>query len=166
MSVSALVMASRNTLKRTFDEAGLGDPIAASHTMQSGCLSGNTSPLVSQSSAQNDPPTSTLPCASQATPIMVHKEASKKPKLTFAEKEAKRIEKEFKDQERVQEKAKKDEEKTKRDEEKAQKAEEKRIRDAEKEEKRKAREEQTKLKEEEKARKEDEKNKKARVSPF
>ncbi|MCJ1456582.1 hypothetical protein MMC28_006944 [Mycoblastus sanguinarius] len=90
-------------------------------------------------------------------------EQNKKPKLSFAEKQAKRTERELKDRQKT-------EDKVKREEEKARKEGERRVKDAAREEKRKAKEEHYKLKqaekdrkEEERHRKEDEKNKKARV---
>ncbi|KAI9647710.1 hypothetical protein NHQ30_004096 [Ciborinia camelliae] len=100
---------------------------------------------------------------------------AKKPKLTFAEKEARRIEKEFKDEERKREREKKEnekqahlEEKRKRDREKdeekrkkdTEKEEEKKRKDAEKEVERKRKEEEKAAKEEKKRLKDEEKRKK------
>ncbi|TVY16145.1 Chromatin assembly factor 1 subunit rlf2 [Lachnellula arida] len=98
---------------------------------------------------------------------------AKKAKLTFAEKEVKRIQKEFKDQERAAEKAKRDadkqaqaEEKTRKD---AEKEAERQKKDAEREEKKAAqeaekaaREEKRRKKEEDKLKAEEEKRKKER----
>ncbi|KAL4942889.1 chromatin assembly factor 1 subunit A-domain-containing protein [Aspergillus oleicola] len=86
--------------------------------------------------------------------------ASKKRKLTPAEKEAKQQEKEAKQQEKEAKDRQKGEEKARKDEEKARKEEEKRKKEAEKEEERKKREEKKKAKDEEKAAKEEEKRKK------
>lgn len=106
-------------------------------------------------------------------------QTAKKAKLTFAEKEARRVEKEFKDREKAEEKARKEAEKAKKDEdkgrkdvekeaEKAKREEEKKLKEIEKEEKRIAKEEKARLKHEEKARREaeaeEEKMKEARVS--
>ncbi|KAI9830341.1 MAG: hypothetical protein M1819_005722 [Sarea resinae] len=89
--------------------------------------------------------------------------ATKRRKLTFAEKEEKRLEKEIRDMEKAELKAKKDEEKRLKEEEKRKKEdereEEKRRREEEKEEKKKAREEDKRKKEEEKRAKELEKQK-------
>lgn len=100
---------------------------------------------------------------------------AKKPKLTFAEKEAKRIEKEFRDEERKREREKKEnekhvllEEKRKRDRERdeekrkkeAEKEEEKRRKDLEREVERKRKEEEKAAKEEKKRLKDEEKRKK------
>lgn len=85
----------------------------------------------------------------QMSPVKTER-SSKKEKLTFEEKEVRKIEKEFKDRQKAEEKAKKEEEK--------------RARDGVKEKKRKRMEEQNKLKDEEKQRKEEENDKKARVS--
>jgi chromatin assembly factor 1 subunit A len=99
----------------------------------------------------------------------------KKAKLTFAEKEAKRIEKEFKDQQRAEEKARKEAERAAHAEEKARKeaekeaeraahAEEKARKEAEKEAERKRKEEEREAKraaqEAEKAAKEEKRRKK------
>ncbi|KAJ8071113.1 hypothetical protein OCU04_001454 [Sclerotinia nivalis] len=89
---------------------------------------------------------------------------AKKPKLTFAEKEARLIEKKFRDEERKREREKKEndkqaqlEEKRKRDRERD---EEKRKKDAEKEVERKRKEEEKAAKEEKKRLKDEEKRKK------
>jgi chromatin assembly factor 1 subunit A len=88
----------------------------------------------------------------------------KRAKLTFAEKEAKRIEKEFRDQERAAEKAKKDAERQAHAEEKARKDAEKEAerkkKEAEKEEKRLAQEAEKAAKEKRKRKKEEEKRQK------
>lgn len=100
---------------------------------------------------------------------------AKKPKLTFAEKEAKNIERKFREEERKREREKKEhekaaqlEEKRKRDKEKdeekrkkdAEKEEEKKRKDAEKEVERKRKEEEKAMKEEKKKLKDEEKRKK------
>ncbi|KAJ0415847.1 chromatin assembly factor 1 subunit A-domain-containing protein [Aspergillus carlsbadensis] len=86
--------------------------------------------------------------------------ASKKRKLSPAEREAKQQEKEARQQEKETKEKQRLEEKTKKEEEKAKKEEEKKKRDAEKEEERKKREEKKKAKDEEKAAKDEEKRKK------
>lgn len=100
---------------------------------------------------------------------------AKKPKLTFAEKEARLIEKKFREEERKREREKKEndkqaqlEEKRKRDRERdeekrkkdAEKEEEKKRKDAEKEVERKRKEEEKAAKEEKKRLKDEEKRKK------
>lgn len=98
---------------------------------------------------------------------------AKKAKLTFAEKEVKRIQKEFKDQERAAEKAKREADKQAQVEEKARKDAEKEAerkkKEAEREEKKAAqdaekaaREEKRRKKEEDKLKAEEEKRKKER----
>jgi chromatin assembly factor 1 subunit A len=98
---------------------------------------------------------------------------AKKPKLTFQEKELKRINKEIKEREKAEEKARKDAEKKATADEKARKEADKEAerkkKEAEKEEKRAAqeaekaaKEEKRRKKEEEKQKKEDEKRKKER----
>ena len=106
--------------------------------------------------------------AAATAPSTVTQPPAKKAKLTFAEKEARRVEKEFRDRQKAEEKAKKDEEKAKKE---AKREEEKRVKEAEKEEKLRAREEEKRLKleeqllkDEERHRKEEEKIKKSRVS--
>lgn len=104
----------------------------------------------------------------------------KRAKLTFAEREVRRIEKEFKDQERAAEKARLAEERAKKEAERLKNAEEKARKDAEreaekeerrlkleaekaaKEERKRKKEEERKAKEEEKHRAEEEKRKKER----
>jgi chromatin assembly factor 1 subunit A len=85
----------------------------------------------------------------------------KKPKLSFAEKEAKRIEKQFKDQEKARERERKESEKQAQLEEKRQrdkeKDEEKRRKDAEREAERAAKEEKKRIKDAEKKEKEEKK---------
>lgn len=93
---------------------------------------------------------------------------SRRQKLTFAQKEARkaesearRVEKEAKDRQKAEQKAERDTEKRVKY---AEKDAEKQLKEVEKEEKRKARDEQARLKEEEKQRREDEKNKKTKAS--
>lgn len=87
----------------------------------------------------------------------------KKAKLTFAEKEAKRIEKEFKDRQKAEEKARKEAERQAHTEEKARKEAEKEAerkkREAEREEKRAAQEAEKAAKEDKRRKKEEEKRK-------
>ena len=95
----------------------------------------------------------------------------KKPRLTFAEKESKRLEGEAKDWQKAEERAKREQEKEEKGRKKAEKAEvrakkveERRtrdlVRDLVKEEKRRAKEQQNKAKEDEKKKRDDEKKKK------
>ena len=195
MSTLTLGMASPNALKRTYAEAGLDHPtydesnpanfqsLAAPPAFAStqNCAS-SQAPLAPQHSSTHEDfdsaggsiPSGNPPTDPPEPPV-------KKAKLTFAEKEVKRIEKEFKDRQKAEEKAKREEEKAKKEEEKARKEaekeaekvkreEDKRAKDAEREEKRRVKEEQARMRQEEKKQKEDErqkkeeeKNKKARV---
>ena len=187
-----LGMASPNALKRTYAEAGLDHPTYD-----------QSSPAHFQDVATPPAFASTQSCTSSQNPLapqhsgtasgdfnsaggIIHPENPptatseplvKKAKLTFAEKEVKRIEKEFKDRQKAEEKTKREEEKAKKEEErvrkeaeKARREEDKRAKDAEREEKRRFKEEQARIRQEEKKQKEDErqkkeeeKNKKARV---
>ena len=191
-----LGMASSNALKRTYAEAGLDHPTYD-----------QSSPAHFQDVATPPAFASTQSCTSSQNPLapqhsgtafgdfnsaggIIHPENPptatseplvKKAKLTFAEKEVKRIEKEFKDRQKAEEKTKREEEKAKKEEErvrkeaekeaeKARREEDKRAKDAEREEKRRFKEEQARIRQEEKKQKEDErqkkeeeKNKKARV---
>ena len=191
-------MASPNTLKRTYAEAGLDHPtydqsspahfqsLASTLTFESSqSFTSSQNPLAPHhsntasegfNSAGAIIPHENIQTASE--PVV------KKAKLTFAEKEVKRIEREFKDRQKAEEKAKREEEKAKKEEErlrreaekeaeKARREEDKRTKDAEKEEKRRVKEEQARMRQEEKKQKEDErqrkeeeKNKKARVGLF
>ncbi|KAM3068878.1 hypothetical protein ACMFMG_004052 [Clarireedia jacksonii] len=85
----------------------------------------------------------------------------KKPKLSFAEKEAKKIEKQFKDQEKARERERKESEKQAQLEEKRrrdkEKDEEKKRKDAEREAERAAKEEKKRIKDAEKREKEEKK---------
>lgn len=194
MSTLTLGMASPNALKRTYAEAGLDHPtydqstpanfqtlaVPPAFASTQGCTS-SQGPVAPQqftpegfNSAGGIIPSENATTSTLDPPL-------KKSKLTFAEKEVKRIEKEFKDRQRVEEKAKKEEEKAKKEEERARKEaekeaekarreEDKRAKDAEREEKRRIREEQARMRQEEKKQKEDErlkkeeeKNKKARA---
>ena len=189
-------MASPNALKRTYAEAGLDhptyDPSSPVHFQSvvtppafgstQSCTS-NQIPLDPQhsSTASTGFTSAGEIIPPENAPAATSEPAVKKAKLTFAEKEVKRIEKEFKDRQKAEEKAKREEEKTKKEEERARKEaekeaekarreEDKRAKDAEKEEKRRVKEEQTRMRQEEKKQKEDErqkkeeeKNKKARV---
>jgi len=210
MSTLALAMASPSSLKRTYAEAGLEDVLPAPAPSSPFCALTTPSPTPNSATqdkifSQNVPASSVSPalmsiptgtpvsmpngCVSATgTPITPTQQPTKKSKLTFEEKEIKRIEKEFKDRERAEErarkeaeKAKKEGKKSKKDEEKAKKEaekeaektkreEEKKLREAEKEDRRIKKEETTRLKHEEKAKrdvekaeKEEEKNKKASV---
>jgi len=173
MSTLTLPMASPKSLKRSFDNANLENLLPnpqalqdkyeqpatmltnempadqghdASPSVDSSRLS-SPAPSHASSSAVRDAAlqVTQLPTASAPT--------SKKHKLTFTEKEARRVGKDFKDRERAVEKARKEQEKGIRDrlkaEEKSKKEEEKRAKEIERETKR--------------LRNEEEKNKKARV---
>ena len=195
MSTLTLGMASPNALKRTYAEAGLDHPTydqsslanfqslaapTASASTQS-CIS-SQDPLAPPHSSTREGFNSTVENIPSENALTATTEPLiKKAKLTFAEKEIKRIEKEFKDRQKAEEKAKREEEKAKKEEERARKEaekeaekakreEDKRAKDAEREEKRRAKEEQARIRQEEKKQKEDErqkkeedKNKKARV---
>lgn len=195
MSTLTLGMASPNALKRTYADAGLDHPTydqSSPTNFQSLAVPPAFASTQSCTSSQDPlaPPHSSTPegfdfadgnIPSENASTSTSEQPVKKAKLTFAEKEVKRIEKEFKDRQKAEEKAKREEEKAKKEEERARKEaeketekakreEEKRAKDAEREEKRKAKEEQARIKQEEKKQKEDErqkkeedKNKKARV---
>ena len=194
MSTLVIPMSSPGSLKRTFDEAGLEASLEEYHAQQSSQSPSHEPQTIGEKSTPasapltftvSDPPLANGPIpipTTNPTPNPQLTSASmpsttKKHKMTFVEKEAKRIEKEFKEQQKAEERARKEEErirkeeeKAKREEERAKKIEEKKVRDAEKEEKRKAREEKERLREEEKAKreqerrqKEEQKDKKARV---
>ena len=186
MSTLTLGMASPNALKRTYAEAGLDHPTydnsspahfsslatppaSAStqiYTSSQTQLAPQYSSTASEGSCSADgiiPPENARTATSEA--------AVKKAKLTFAEKEVKRIEKEFKDRQKAEERLKREEEKAKKEEErvrreaekeaeKVRREEDKRAKDAEREEKRRVKEEQARMRQEEKKQKEDEKHKK------
>ena len=199
MSTLTIGMASPNALKRTYAEAGLDHPtydqsspahfqsLAPTPTFEGSqsCTSGQN-PLAPQH------PNAASEGFNSAGAIIPHENTStassepvvKRTKLTFAEKEVRRIEKEFKDRQKAEEKTKREEEKAKKEEErerreaereaeKARREEDKRAKDADKEEKRRVKEEQARMrleerkqKEDERQKKEEEKNKKARVGIF
>ena len=196
MSTLTLGMASPNALKRTYAEAGLDHPTydqssqahfqslatpSAFESSQS-CTS-SQNPLAPQhsSTASEGFNSADADIPPENTPIATSEPAVKKAKLTFAEKEVKRIEKELKDRQKAEERAKREEEKAKKEEErvrkeaekeaeKARREEDRRAKDAEREEKRRVKEEQARMRQEDKKQKEDErqkkeeeKNKKARV---
>ena len=107
---------------------------------------------------------STLPTPSFGTPSnTTNQPPAKRRKLTFAEKESRRLEKEASEQRKAEEKAQKEAEKEVKDrqkaEERAKKEEEKRQRDIEKEQRRLVKEEKDKEKEAEKQKKDEEKAK-------
>ena len=107
---------------------------------------------------------STLPTPSTSTPSNTANQLpAKRRKLTFAEKESRRLEKEASERKKAEERAKREAEKEVKDrqraEERAKKEEEKRQRDIEKEQRRLAKEEKDKEKEAEKQRKDEEKAK-------
>ena len=196
MSTLTIGMASPNALKRTYAEAGLDHPtydqsspahfqsLATTPTFESSqsCTSSQNllAPQQSNTASEGFNSASAI-IPHENTPTASSESAVKKAKLTFAEKEVKRIEKEFKDRQKAEEKVKREEEKAKKEEErgrreaekeaeKARREEDKRAKDAEKEEKRRLKEEQARMRQEERKQKEDErlkkveeKNKKARV---
>ena len=163
-------MASPKSLKRSYDEAYLEETVSASSTAptqspepsssdtkshQSGLLL--TSTRVTGGLALSDQPAPSIEVEPTPTPLPSSSQTpAKRSKLTFQEKEVRRIEKDFKAREKAEEKARKEEEKAKKEEEK-------KAKEAEKEEKRKAREQQAHAKQEEKRIKEEEKNRRSRV---
>ena len=186
MTTLAPPMASPNALKRSSEEAGLDVTATGQHGIvdftssqlpraepgsyqedDSGALAARSSRASSLTASNTDsllrevsiPPTA---------PNQPATSPPKRRKLTFAEKESKRLEKEAKDLKKAQEKAKKDEEKRLKDEEAK---EQKRKKEEEKDERRKIREAEKQVKEEERKRKEaerkareEEKTKKDKVS--
>ena len=188
MSALTLAMASPGSLKRSYDEARLEEPLyvrpmASAQTPQS-AASGEHREEVEQASATSQ--ASLAPAVSQrssprtadglipALSVVTTQTSAKKQGVASEEKEVKRAERELKAREKADEKAKKEEEKraknAAREEEKNRKQEGKRAKDAAKEERRKAKEhsiqakqEEKRLKEEEKQKQEDERNKKSRV---
>ncbi|KAL9127467.1 MAG: hypothetical protein Q9217_003667 [Psora testacea] len=179
-------MSSPSSLKRTFDEAGLEAAMEDSNVHKSfSPPPSQPMPVTSQTPSPalaptvfstSNPPVDDGPMPfTSMTPNLEPMATStasttKKARLTFAEKEARRMGKECKEQQKAEERARKDEERIRKEEEKAKKVDEKKIRDAEREQKRKAKEEKDRLREEEKAKreeekrqKEEEKNKKART---
>ena len=194
-STVAVPMASPNALKRTYAEAGFreGSPAPApsnNSSVLTAIPSGSSTthdlpsqvPTISPPSAiTNGLPHNTLtevpdgPMAATDASVASLPQPVKKPKMTFQEKEMKRVEKEIKDRERAVEKARKEAEKVLKDEEKASKEmerikreaekegekvrreEDKKVKDAEKEERRLAKMVSARIRQEEKARKEAEK---------
>lgn len=190
MTTLLLPMPSPTSLKRTYTDAGLGEPESFAEdrgelpiysTTQSTAPDASNPlppasslPILQHTSGTSDtakydnsqPPTDVATSNATYTKTTTTS-TKKKTKLTYEEREVLRIEKEFKERQKLQDKAKKDEEKAKIAQEKAEKeaqrVEEKRIRDAEKEDRRKLKLEQNRQREEEKLLKQEEKNKKARV---
>ena len=174
------IMASPNSLKRTYAAAELETPLPSQHyndhlPIEKFCdtgirmisthsdadlvqgISGTGEALSGARNTSNPvvregsvPPTNTSPPVT-ASPL-------KRKKLNATEREVQRIEKQFKEQQKVEEKARKEAEKRARDEEKRIKEEaikeERKKREDEKEEKRKIKEAEKKAKEDEKAKKE------------
>ena len=190
MTTLTFPMSSPNTLKRTFAETGFEDstsPQDLASTFQATftpCSTASTNgnahnppsnqaPQTSHVSSSPAMPDDLAPSTAAAIfgdPSITPQPPAKRVKLTFAEKEARKVEKELKDRQKAEEKAKKDEEKAHRE---AKREEDRRFKEAEKEEKLRAREEEKKikleeqlLKEEERNRREQEKIKKARVSCY
>ena len=191
MSTIVVSMASPNSLKRRFDDAVLDQSL--NKTQEHHATAAELAAFNKPSSPQKQGSFSVFPGTThhEAPPLRpatqgiamhplpdsaapVVEKANKRPKLTFAEKEVRRIEKEFKDKQRAEELAKREEEKLQKEKEKAErekdrlaKAEERRLKE---EERKKAKDEKDRLREEEKAKreeerqkKEEEKSKKARV---
>ena len=151
-------MSSPASLKRSFADTGLDEH--SQHQITSSPTAAARVPVSNQASSQSPSPTDLPTCTSSAASdtaaaavtdpsTATARKSNQRTKLTFAEKEATRIEKQFKEQQKVEEKATKEGEQAK-------KKEEKRVKDAEKEERKKVREA-------EKQKKLEEKNKKARV---
>ena len=199
MSALTLAMTPPKSLKRSYSDAGLQAPTNApnnveafpSYTIdisnQKPGSAQTTDPSVETiiatvvPGAEGDSSSAAADGASFYLSSLTNQAPAKRTKLTFEEREVKRIEKDFKAREKAEEKIKKDEEKAKKEEEKrirdalkqeekVKKEQERQIRDTEKEEKRKAKEQQAHLKleekrtrDEEKKRQEDEKDKKSRV---
>ena len=197
MTALAPPMASPNTLKRAYSEVDFDDGPLDSQRSSSQARQGITQPSAPSNTSHGDyrlppstpgrsransparnPPGSTagdVPSALRSTPTAPTESAPKKRKLTFAEKETKRIEKEAKDRHKAEEKARKELEKQEKELERRRKEEEtkeeKRRKEEERDEKRRAKEAEKQLKEEEKKQKEvekkakeDEKHKKDKVS--
>lgn len=183
MSTLALAMASPNSLKRTYAEAGLEDALSARAPSSPFSLLTAPSPMaITQyhAASQASPPTSAnpahLPMPNGSPTVMPSgpvptdgasasptKQPAKKAKLAFTEKEARRVEKEFKDREREEEKARKEAEKARKDGEKAKKEGERGKKEAEKEAEKAKREEEKKLKDAEKEEKRRAKEETARL---
>ena len=152
-------------LKRTYDEAELEDAvqdprdtptIVAAQSLTQPGMDSLGKPSLPPSLVDHNRHSFPLPedassvvrnhCTQSAPTPHTVSTTNKKPKLTAAERESKKLEKEAKDRQKAEEKVKKEEEKQ--------------LKDAEKEERRRLREEQSKLKEEERKLKEDEKRRK------
>ena len=168
LSVLTPPMSSPASLKRSFADTGLDGDVPKQSMSTANALT--QPPTSSQACSPSPSPSRALTTSSVAGCTAVAGRPEKRAKLTFAEKEARRVEKQFKEQQKMEETKRKEEEKAKRCEEKARKDEEKRARDVEKEERKKLREDQAKAKEvekqkklEEKQKAEEEKDKKARV---
>ena len=196
-------MASPNSLKRTYAETGLENltdaqdhpstfqAIPTSFSMAGTLENASTRAPAEALQITKSPGSPPMPGSSApntestyvAAPLTASQPLTEKPKFTFSEKEARRVEKEMKERQKAEEKARKEEEKAeekaRKEEEKAEekakkeakREEEKRVKEAEKEQKLRIKEEEKRLKleelqlkEEERHRKEEERIKKARVS--
>ena len=168
-------MASKTSPKRTAEAAGLDivhqrwptrerpNSVSSSSPIfddaHSTPISSRSSTPLSPAATPSSMNTSTQECNTQHIPTSI--DATKKRKLTFAEKEVKRVEKQCKEQQKAEDRARKEEEK--RSKEEARRAreeetrEERRRKEEEKEQKRKIKEAEKQLKEEERRRKEAEK---------
>ena len=174
MSTMVLPMASPKSLKRNFDEVSMQEGFPERNDEPQSALA---SPIPS-SMPSSTPQTQLAPSTSNLNQAAPPADSSKKPKLSFAEKEAQRIEKEFKEQQKAEDRIKKEQEKLQREKEKVakeeerlKKAEEKAAKEEERlkkadekkqkdEERRKIKEEKDKVKEEERIKREEEKQKK------
>ncbi|KAL6722227.1 chromatin assembly factor-I (CAF-I) p90 subunit [Lecanora helva] len=187
MSTLTMAMASPNSLKRSYDESGLGKPdhiLSAPSDqiplpsveevpIQPSDVAPSANPATKGSAAPNDSSPCKTDMTGMASSVATAQAPAKKHKLTLQEKEIKKIEKEFKEREKAEAKAKKEEErelkgrekaeaKAKKDEEKAKKGSEKTKKEEEKMARKKVKEDQRKAKDEEKRLKEEEQNKKSR----
>ena len=192
MSTLVLPMASPKSFKRTYEEAGLESEASGEQHSQEESRhkspkevfprpvdvhshAGNYAhPNTPISDIDSGIPSTIMTTGILPMPSAMTAEGTKKHRLTFPEREAKRVEKEVKDLQRAEERAKKEDERLRREKEKAEReierlkrAEEKRQKDEEKrrakEERERAREEEKAKRDEERQKKEEEKSKKARV---
>lgn len=133
-------------------------------------ISSGTSRLTSPALSSNGSVIGDNPISSTLGAQSMPSTPAKKRKLTFAEKEAKKVEKELKDKQKSEEKAKKEDTKRVKEEERKRKEdeakEEKRKKEEEREDKKRTKELERAAKDEDKRRKEEEKAKKEKVRIF
>lgn len=190
MSASSISLRSPNPRKRSHPDDDMSevaqatiegataltnDRIDGSIDLQVHCNKGGSIPpagsessrLTSPAPSSNGSVIGDTPALSTLSAQPIISTPAKKRKLTFAEKEAKKVEKELKDKRKAEEKARKDEGKRMNEEEKKRKEdevkEEKRKREEEKEMKKRTKELEKAAKDEDKKRKEEEKAKKEKV---